>query len=217
MSKKKFKDADLPIYECMIDEQDESTGFQLISIVQDPAIGVKAMKFSDLENVKIEMKAYKDDSEEEMKLAGPILIPNIKIYRNDKYGEYYIVFKADQIRKMVRKFNKSGTNRKINFNHSNKMVDAFIEQDFFIEDPVYNGARKYGFQDLPVGTYFIVCQVEDENFWNDYVSEEGFTGFSVEGYFGMKLIQLESHINSEIDNIISQIEEIQSILRNGNS
>ncbi len=206
--KKKFKDTDLPIYEVMIDDEDETTGFNLVSIVQDPAIGIKAMAFNDIKDVKVELKSFAD----EQRLAGPALIPDIKIYRNDKFGEYFLVFTKDQIKKMVNRFNKNGTNRKVNFNHSNQMVDGFIEQSWIIKDTVYDGSRAYGYSDLPVGAWFIVCKVDDKKFWDNKVKSEGFFGFSVEGLFGMKLVKLEKHINDEIDEIIKNIDDISNLL-----
>lgn len=204
MAKKKFKDTDIPLYEIVIDEEDGDTGFNLISIVQDPAIGVRALAFNE-SNQSIEMK-FKLDEDKQI-LVGPALIPDLVIPRSDKYGKYNIVFTKNVILKMVERFNKAGSNKKINFNHSNKMVDAYIMQDFIIEDPVYNNARAYGFEDLPVGTYFIVCKVEDKEFWQNYVRGEGFSSFSVEGWFGMKLIELASQIDDQIDEILRQIDE----------
>lgn len=207
--KKKFKETDLPIYEAVIDEMDESTGFKLISIVRDPAIGVKAMCFSEMDKIEIKLKVVED----KQLLIGPALIPDLKIYRNDQYGEYYTIFRSEQIRKMVERFNRSGSNKKINFNHSNKMIDAYIMQDFIIEDPVYNNARAYGYDNLPVGTYFIVCKVEDKKFWDSYVKSEGFSGFSVEGLFGMRLIELSKNFDIEISEIIDEIDDISNILK----
>lgn len=201
--KKKFKDKDFPIYEVMIDDEDTNTGFNLISIVKDPAIGVRAMAFRD--ETKIELKLKVD--EDKRILLGPALIPDLIIPRRDEHGEYNIVFRKDQILKMVEKFNRSGSNKKINFNHSNKMVDAYIMQDFIIEDPIYNNARAYGYEDLPVGTYFIVCKIEDKDFWDTYVKEEGFQAFSVEGFFGMRLLEMFSHL--DINSLINEIEEIR--------
>jgi len=206
--KKKFKETDIPIYEAVIDETDESTGFKLISIVRDPAIGVKAMCFSEMDKIEIKLKIVED----KQLLIGPALIPDLKIYRNDQYGEYYTIFRAEQIRKMVERFNKNGSNKKINFNHSNKMIDAYIMQDFIIEDPVYNNARAYGYDNLPVGTYFIVCKVEDKKFWDSYVKSEGFSGFSVEGLFGMRLIELSKNFDMELEEIVQEIDYLSEII-----
>ncbi len=209
MAKKKFTDTDYPIYEVMIDDEDDNTGFNLISIVKDPAIGIKAMAFlDDTKKFEIKFSVNKD----KRLLAGPCLVPDLVIPRNDVHGKYNIVFRKEQILKMVEKFNRSGSNKKINFNHSNKMVDAYILQDFIIEDPIYNNARGYGFEDLPVGTYFIVCKVEDEIFWNNYVKEEGFSAFSVEGFFGMKLIELRSHIDEFLDDILLSINDLSDLM-----
>lgn len=204
--KKKFKETDLPIYEAVIDDNDESTGFKLISIVKNPAIGIQAIALSE-DKIEMQFKVVED----KQLLVGPALIPDLKIYRNDDWGEYYTVFRKDQILKMVERFNKNGSNKKINFNHSNQMIDAYIVQDFIIEDPVYNNARAYGYEDLPIGTYFIICKVEDSRFWKSYVKDGGFQSFSVEGFFGMKLIELKSQIDSEIDEIIKKIDDIDQI------
>jgi hypothetical protein len=206
--KKKFKETDLPIYEAVIDESDETTGFKLISIVKDPAIGVMAMAFSQMDKIEIKLKVVED----KQLLIGPALIPDLKIYRSDQYGEYYTIFRAEQIRKMVERFNKNGSNKKINFNHSNKMIDAYIMQDFIIEDPVYNNARAYGYDDLPVGTYFIVCKVEDKKFWDTYIKDEGFQGFSVEGLFGMRLIELNKNFDMELEEIVQDIDYISELM-----
>ena len=124
-------------------------------------------------------------------IVGPALIPDMRIYReDDKYGKYYVVFSAETIAKMVEKFNKYGSNRKINIDHSNQMVDAFIMEDWIVEDSVYDKSRKYGFE-VPVGTYMIMVKIEDTNFWNEEVKGNGKFGFSIEGMLGQQLVNLQ--------------------------
>lgn len=175
----------LPLYEIVVDNEDE-TGIQLISLVDEPAIITKGMAFSD-----VSMMSFKEIEDKQI-IVGPALIPNMKIYREDeKYGAYYVKFTPATIEKLVEKFNKYGSNRKINIDHSNKMVDAFIMEDWIIEDEVYDKSRKYGFE-LPKGTYMIKVKVEDKDFWLNEVKGNGKFGFSIEGLLGQQLVQLSS-------------------------
>jgi hypothetical protein len=114
----------------------------------------------------------------------------MKIYREDeKYGQYYVTFTKETIAKMVEKFNKYGSNRKINIDHSNQMVDAFIIEDWVTEDLVYDKSRKYGIE-VPVGTYMIMVKIEDTKFWLEEVKGNEKFGFSIEGLLGQQLVSL---------------------------
>ena len=180
---KKLDPEKLPVYEIMVDEFDE-TGISLISLVEDPAIMVKGMAFN-----KSSMMSFKEVGDKQI-IVGPALIPNMRIYREDeKFGQYYVVFSAETIAKMVEKFNKYGSNRKINIDHSNMMVDAFIIEDWIVEDAVYDKSRKYGIE-VPVGTYMIMVKIEDKSFWESEVKGNGKFGFSIEGLLGQQLVSL---------------------------
>ena len=186
---KKIDPDRLPVYEIVIDEFDE-TGISLISLVQDPAIMVKGMAFNNSS-----IMSFKEVGDKQI-IIGPALIPDMRIYReDDKYGRYYVTFSKETIAKMVEKFNKFGSNRKINIDHSNMMVDAFIIEDWLTEDEVYDKSRKYGFE-VPVGTYMIMVKIEDTNFWNEEVKGNGKFGFSIEGMLGQQLVNLEKQVKS---------------------
>lgn len=175
----------LPLYEIIVDENDE-TGISLISLVDEPAIIMKGMAFNNSS-----MMTFKEVEDKQV-IVGPALIPNMRIYREDeKYGRYYVKFTPETIEKMVEKFNKYGSNRKINIDHSNQMVDAFIMEDWIVEDEVYDKSRKYGFE-VPKGTYMIKVKIEDKDFWEREVKGNGKFGFSIEGMLGQQLVQLSS-------------------------
>ena len=181
---KKLDPDKLPVYQIVVEDGDE-TGIQLISLIADPAINVMGMAFSNKSPM-----SFKEVGDKQV-IVGPALIPDMRIYReDDKYGKYYVVFSAETIAKMVEKFNKYGSNRKINIDHSNQMVDAFIMEDWIVEDSVYDKSRKYGFE-VPVGTYMIMVKIEDTNFWNEEVKGNGKFGFSIEGMLGQQLVNLQ--------------------------
>jgi len=187
MIKGKIKKLDperIPVYEIVVEDGDE-TGISLISLVQDPAMMIKGMAFSNQSSM-----SFKEVSADKQIIVGPALIPNMRIYREDeKYGKYYVMFSKETIAKMVEKFNKFGSNRRINIDHSNQMVDAFIIEDWITEDLVYDKSRKYGFE-VPVGTYMIMVKIEDTDFWNEEVRGNGKFGFSIEGMLGQQLVNL---------------------------
>lgn len=182
---KKINDEKLPVYEIFINDDDE-TGMNLISVVEKPAIEIKGYAFSDI--VELEFKKEGD----KQIIVGPALIPNKKIRREDEDGNlYYVFFSKETIERMVEKFNRYGSNRKINFEHTDKMIDAFIMEDWIVEDAYYDKSKKYGF-DVPVGTYMIKVKVEDKQFWLEEVKENGRFGFSIEGLLGQQLVSMSA-------------------------
>jgi hypothetical protein len=197
---KKLDTDKLPLYEIVIDDNDE-TGIALISLVDEPAINIKGMAFNENS-----IMSFKEIGEKQI-IVGPAIIPDMKIYREDeKYGQYYVKFSAETIEKMVEKFNRYGSNRKINIDHSNEMVDGFIMEDWIVEDEVYDKSRKYGFE-VPKGTYMIKVKIEDRDFWLREVKGNGKFGFSIEGLLGQQLVKLSSEsvdtieLPSEIDDL----------------
>jgi hypothetical protein len=200
--KKKYKDADYPLFEIVVDDTND-TGIRLLSIVSDPAIEMLGVAFSEVGTSKsYEFKAQKD----KQIIVGPALIPNKKIYREDLDGNpYYCLFTAETIMKLVQKFNSSGSNRRINVDHSNQMVDAYIMENWIVEDSYYDKSVKYGF-DCPIGTWMVSIKIEDEKFWNTEVKELGKFGFSIEGIMGEKPMEYSKtySINDYIDDLSEQ-------------
>lgn len=201
--KAKLNPEKLPVYEIVVEDEDQ-TGIQLISLVDTPAIGVKGMFFSEDGQNQISYE-FKEEGDKQM-IVGPALIPNLKIRRKDENGnEYFVVFSKSTIEKMVEKFNRFGSNRRINADHTNRMIDAFIVEDWIVEDTVYDKSRKYGFE-VPVGTYMIKVKIEDKDFWLNEV-KEGKYGFSIEGLLSQMLISLNDLIEDTNEKIYSSYDE----------
>lgn len=197
---KKIEPENLPVYEIKINDDDNS-GVELISLVDEPAINMKGMMFST-DNI---YTTFKEISEDKQIIVGPALIPNMRIYREDeKHGSYYVYFTEQSIEKIVEKFNKFGSNRRINIDHSDKMVDAFIMEDWIVEDVDFDKSRMYGF-DVPKGTYMIKVKIENKDFWESEVKGNGKFGFSVEGLLGHQLVKFQKETVD--DEVYSSIEE----------
>ena len=178
----------LPVFELQVDEADDS-GIRLISIVENPAIEVKGYAFSESNYYEFQ------EVEDEQIIIGAALIPNKKIYQEDeKLGPHFVTFTKEGIRKIVEKFNKTGSNRRINVEHTNEMVNAYILKDWIVEDEVYDKSRKYGFE-VPVGTYMISVKVDDTDFWQEKVRGENKFSFSIEGMLKQRLAKMSREYN----------------------
>lgn len=163
----------LPIFDIVLNEQDIKQGVGMISLVDEPAIGVNWIKLSNQKQMH-----FKVDKEKQM-LYGPFLIPNMLLYRSDEVnGEYYVRFSAQEIEKIATKFNEDLNNRNINFMHTNETVQAFVAQNWLIDNE-QDKSKGLGF-DLPEGTWFGGVKIKDLDFWQDKVKTDEVKGFSVE-------------------------------------
>lgn len=230
---------ELPIYDIVINPDDE-TGMQFISLVDNPAIEMKGFAFKNVDNhpnCKCEIingeyilqddacelcieakqeysKKQKFSSIDKQIIVGPAMIPNKLIARKDDDGsKYYVKFSENVIRQLVDKFMKQNDNKRINIDHSNTMVEGYIQQSWIVEDTTYDKSRFYGLS-VPKGTWMIEVKVEDTEFWNKEVKDNGKFGFSIEGILGQKLVRLsrEESIEETITSLTE--EEIIEIFKN---
>jgi len=160
----------LPIYEIIIDENDEVTGVDFISLVDEPATDFEWIKF---EKDKLLFKA---DKKKKM-MYGVLIVPDKKIYREtESMGEYLTFFSKETIQKIVKKFNKNNYNKNINFQHGDNKVDGYLVENFITSD---NIKVDFGFE-VPDGSWVGSVHIEDEEFWNSFIETDSLRGFSVE-------------------------------------
>ena len=81
----------MKIVELILDENQEESGIEAISIVENPAIEEDfiALKSDEIKLAEI--------SKEKKILMGALLIPNKPIYRKNGEDEYYIYFSKDTV------------------------------------------------------------------------------------------------------------------------
>lgn len=171
---------DLPIFD--IEMCEDGCGLDYISLVKSPAIEVKALAFdSTIEKINFNFNKFSQI------VAGPAMIPDKLIYRNDPdMGEFYVRFSKEVIAKLAEKFNKTAKEIKINMDHKTEVPSAFVLGNWIIEDSEKDKANyKYGFKDLPVGTWFVEVKVDDSKVFEDEVIDNLKNGFSVEGLFDL--------------------------------
>jgi hypothetical protein len=147
--------------------------------------------------------------EEQHIVSGPLMIADLPIYRRDEEGEYYVMFTAEQIKKIVQRFFKKGYQAKVNIEHGKPAEGVYMFESYII-DKERGVNPPIGFEDVADGSWFGSFKVENEKLWNQ-VKAGTFKGFSVEGLFRYEkageMMQKEEQIMAQIFKILSQIEQ----------
>jgi hypothetical protein len=148
-------------------------------------------------------------NEEQKVVSGPLMIADMPIYRRDDEGEYYVIFTADEIKKIVQRFFKKGYQGKVNIEHE-KAVDGVYMFESYIIDRSRGINPPKGFEDIADGSWFGSFKVDNEKIWEE-VKAGTFKGFSVEGLFKYektnKVVTPEEEIMAQIFKILSEIEQ----------
>ena len=196
----------MKIVELILDEDQEESGIEAISIVESPAI---ESDFVALKNEEIKLAEI---SKEKRILLGALLIPNKPIYRNGSDGDYYIFFSKDTISKASQMYLRNGYQNNSTLEHSKDLKGLTLVESWIVEDEVQDKSRKYGLN-VPVGTWMGAVKVNNEEVWNEYVRTNKVKGFSIEGYFADKMEApkeaVKEDMSSEIDKqTLLKIKEI---------
>ena len=91
----------MKLYELLIDEENEFSGVNAVSIVENPAIQSDFIALADQKPVLLART-----NEDKRILMGAALIPDKPIYRNIDGEEFYIYFSKETIAKVAEKFYK---------------------------------------------------------------------------------------------------------------
>lgn len=195
----------MKIIELVIDEKDEMSGIDAVSVVHSPAI---EENFIALGKHELELKKI---DEEKRILMGAALIPNKQIYRvNEKKEEYYIFFSEQTVKKASELFLMRSNQNNATYEHKDKLEGLSVVESWIIDDEKSDKSRLYGF-DLPVGTWMISMKVNNDEVWKD-VKEGKVKGFSIEGYFAdkyeMSLKETVSEPKDEDEILLNAIRKI---------
>jgi hypothetical protein len=134
-------------------------------------------------------KSYKFGiNDEQMKVVGPLLVPDKLIMRIDEEGNpFYVYFSKETVKAIAEKAMKENLIHNVNMEHNpDDKVDAYMTKSWIKEDE-QDLSNKYG-MDLPIGTWVGEYKIEDPKVWQ-MVKEGVVNGFSIEGLFQNKRIQ----------------------------
>lgn len=129
-------------------------------------------------------KQYFETTDEEKRIVtGPAMIPNLNIFRKDKKGNpYYVYFTEDTIKMIAEKYMKNKYIDNNDRNHDGKAVEDVYVIESWIKEDMEDKSNKYGFSNLPIGTWFVSMKIKNDEVWN-MVKEGKLRGFSVSGFF----------------------------------
>jgi hypothetical protein len=146
--------------------------------------------------------------EEQRIVTGPLMIADLPIYRRDEDGEYYVVFSAEEIKKIVQRFFKKGYQAKVNIEHGKPVDDVYMYESYIVDRDKGVMPPK-GFEDISNGSWFGSYKVDNDKIWEE-VKAGTFKGFSIEGMFRYQktkeTITEEEVTMQKVINILSQIE-----------
>lgn len=172
----------LPVYSIKVDSDlNSSQAIEFVSLVDYPAIESNWVALSKL-------KKFSFNKERQM-LYGAIMIPDMKIYRNDnQLGEYYVVFSKEEIEKLVRKFQAQGKTVNLNFMHQkDSQIKDVVIQEIWIAGKS-DKTKDLGI-DVPEGSAIIGAYIGNKEFWDNEVKTGNVMGFSIEGWLDMEIKQ----------------------------
>lgn len=181
----------MEIIELLIDEEQELSGIEAISIVDEPAIEENFIALSKQHKIKLA-----EVNKEKKILMGAALIPNKNIFRKNDEDEYYIFFSEETVRKASQLFLMRGNQNKSTLEHQAQLHGLSVVESWIIEDDVHDKSRKYDLN-MPIGTWMVSMKVNNDEVWEKYVKTGKVKGFSIEGYFTDKI---EMSALNEIDN-----------------
>ena len=187
------------LIELIIDEKDELSGVDAISVVESPAI---ESNFVALKSEEIKLAQV--DTEKRI-LMGAVLIPEKPIYRKNGEDEYYIYFSKDTVNKASQLFFKNGNQNNWTLEHNKEIKGLTVVESWIVEDTQKDKSAIYNLS-VTVGSWMASVKVEDDTIWNDYVKTGKVKGFSLEGYFADKLEEKKQL--SKQPNVIEQIKQI---------
>ena len=181
----------IPVYDAII--SDEETGMFRISLVDDPAVMSNFQAFDA--HKKPMMYAIQD--EEKRLVRGCIMRSDFPIYRRDeKMGEYYVIYKAEEIRKMAEKYLLEGRQNDVNLMHEEGSdVDGVQMVQYFIKG---DGIQVDGFDDCADGSLFGEFHVVNDDIWAE-IKAGTYKGFSLEGVFDLVPEQDKDDIQEIVD------------------
>jgi hypothetical protein len=197
----------MKIIELILDEDQEETGIDAISIVESPAIE------SDFVALKSqEMKLAEVDKDKKL-LLGALLIPNKPIFRNGDEGDYYIFFSKDTVMKASQMYLKNGYQSNSTLEHKESLDGLTLVESWLVEDKVHDKSRKYG-MDVPLGTWMGSVKVNNDEIWKEYVKTGKVKGFSIEGYFADKMERPKESVKEDMSKDKELLDKIKDILTN---
>lgn len=195
-------DDKLPLYEVTVDSD-----VYAISLVDEPAIEVNYV------HLKKDSKAKKvvfleDEAKEKHMVVGPVLIPDMPIYRNQDGEEFYIQFSKESIERLAYNYIKQGYNMtSFTAQHQYPVNEVYIVESW-LKTTENDKSNDLGF-DCPIGTWFVGAKVNNVDVWED-IKDGKMNGFSVEAFVSLDELKLNKIKRNENKDMAVQKKNIKA-------
>jgi hypothetical protein len=164
-------------------------------------------KVKAMDKEKMSKQYFQADDEKRIVL-GPAMIPDQKIFRKDAMGNpYYVFFSPETIKMIAEKYMRNKYTDNNDQMHDGKAVkDVYVVESWIKEDE-NDKSTKYGYGDLPIGTWFVSMKVRNDETWAK-IKEKKLNGYSVSGFFE-EVAQFckEEMFLQQVAKILSEIKE----------
>ncbi len=196
---------ELDLYTVTLDELG-AWGIDKISFVDFPAVESNYLLF----NKDAKKMQFSVENEEQRIVSGVLLRADYPIYRIGNSGyEYNLVFSKEIIKELTLRMLESGAAEKFNLMHS-LPVNGVRALEFYLKDSS-RGISPKGFEDISEGSLFGSFKIENDELW-EAIKEGEFKGFSVEGVFGQEYVEEAFSKQTEEDEVLSMLSDIENKL-----
>jgi len=202
-----------PVFDALV--TDEDTGMLKISLVDDPAVMTDFVAFDKQRPVQM----YAVENEEKRLVFGVVMRADFPIYRRDnRIGEYYVIYKPDTIRQMAEKYLAESRQNNVNLMHQEGTDVSGVQMVQWLIKDEAKGVNPAGF-DVPDGSLFAEFHIVNDEVWAA-VKDGTYKGFSLEGVFDFAPEESLSEVAEMVEDCDGVFEamfnKIQSILNGKN-
>jgi len=203
------KDIDMEtttITELVISEENTELAIDCISLVSQPALEIN---FVYMNKQKNNLTLSKID-EPKRQIISPALIPDKSIFRFDPntQKEYYVYFSKSTVERCSQLYLKNNNHHKATTQHEERVGGILTVESWIVEDTKKDKSTLYGFK-MPVGTWMVKLQVDNEEVWQRVLSGE-IKGLSIEGFFVDRLEQMSKPVEPTDKELLTALAEIIS-------
>jgi len=185
-----------------------------IELIMDDEDGLTGMGFVDFPAIEKQLVYFGDDRtnftfgkeiEEQGIIVSPALIADKRIFRFDPEtnDEYYVYFKENTIRELSQKFLMTENFKNTTEQHDGQIEGVHLIYSWIVENQEDQLMTKYGFKDIPNGSWAVAYKIENEDIKKKIKSGE-IGGISIEAFLTEKF---DKHLSTD-DIKIQQIKDL---------
>ena len=141
--------------------------------------------------------------DEKMQVVAPLLIPDKDIFRNDEIGRYNMRFSSDTIKEIQEvALSRNLFDKKDLFKdtHNGGVAPSYVVEQWITESENDKAYTEYGFDvdRTPIGTWFVLSQITDQNYWNKEIKGNKKYAYSIEALLNLTIIKMSKMEKEQI-------------------